>query len=77
MLSDVNRIIQEVARKHGVLTEDILSRSKSRSFVLARHEAMIRARRETQCSYPELGRIFRRDSSSIVHACRAIRQAAK
>lgn len=72
MISDVNRIIVEVARKHGILTEDIFSPSRSKSLVLARHEAMRRARQETQCSYPELARIFRRDTSSIVHACRKI-----
>ena len=45
--------------------------------VRIRHIAMYLARKHTQLSYPQLGQLFRRDHSSIQHACRRIKELIK
>lgn len=68
-------LIAEIAEAHGISVADLMSRSRKRSCVAARHEAMVRVfleitiggRRLNAC---EVGRIFRRDHTTILHALR-------
>ena len=50
------RILREVAEKHGVTVNDILSPRRSNPIVHARQEAAWRMKTETAFSYPEIGR---------------------
>lgn len=64
----VREIIEETAAKHGVSIVDIKSRRRARHLVLARHEAMWRARHETPHSYPLIGRwMGGRDHTTVIH----------
>ena len=47
-------------------------RKHKRSVVLARHVAMFVARRCTMCSYPEIGRAFNRDHTTVMHSVRKV-----
>jgi chromosomal replication initiation ATPase DnaA len=62
-------IIEDVARAHGVAVADMLGVWRTPAMIAARAEAM--AEIALQCpglSYPAIGRIFRRDHSSIISA---------
>lgn len=63
-------IIREVACEHGVTVSDILSQSRKYPIAAARHDAMKRIRAELKYSYPQIGRMFDRDHSSVIWACR-------
>jgi len=69
-------IIMEVAIAHGVSYDDILGRSRARHLVAARHEAIYEVRkRRPHLSLPQIGRIFKRDHTTILHALRRMMQA--
>lgn len=59
------RIIDAVAAETGVPVAEILSNSRRRDIVLARHDAIWRCLAETQLSLVVVGRIFGRDHTSI------------
>lgn len=61
-------IIAEVAAKHEVSVEEILSDGKAAMIIPPRHEAMYRCVAETALSLPAIGRIFHRDHTSIGNA---------
>ena len=74
-------LIKRVALKYGVTYEDILSPAKPTKLVRARFEA-IKLVHETypNKSLPEIGRLFKRDHTSILHVLRKMgcwRQSAK
>lgn len=60
-------ITKEVADKHGVSVENMLSPSRWKELVAARGEAYYRIRRETTMSLPQIGRCFKRDHTSILN----------
>lgn len=72
----VRAAIEQVAATHGVHTADLMGRSKSRSVARARQEAMVRVR-ALGYSLPEVGRIFGRDHTTVVHACRQVAARAE
>jgi len=55
-----------VALKHGLTRHDILGRVKTTHICRARHEAFYTFRRRGW-SYAEIGRLFGRDHSTIIH----------
>jgi chromosomal replication initiation ATPase DnaA len=71
------RIIFDVAEKHGVSTVTMLSPCRDRAFVNAREEAYRRLRDELGYSYPKIAKIFNRDHSTVVHACNREANKAK
>jgi chromosomal replication initiation ATPase DnaA len=71
------RIIFDVAEKHGVSTVTMLSPCRDRAFVNAREEAYRRLRDELGYSYPRIAKIFNRDHSTVVHACNREANKAK
>jgi chromosomal replication initiation ATPase DnaA len=63
------QIIADIAHKHGLTYADILSPSHRRKLVVARHDAIAAVKNaKPVISLEQLGRIFRRDYSSIRHA---------
>jgi len=71
-LSETQRILYDVALKHGIRVSDICGQSRQKNFVLARHEAMweIKKRRPSM-SLPKMGKLFGdRDHSTVLHAIR-------
>jgi hypothetical protein len=63
------RIIEDVAKAHGVTAKDIIGPSRLRIVMIARCEAIRKVSAEWPwLSYPSLGRLFgRRDHTSIMN----------
>lgn len=66
----VARIIVGVAQEFGVSTADLLGTCRRREFIRPRFAAIQLIREETGRSLPEIGAVFRRDHTSILHALR-------
>lgn len=64
------RIIREVAQAHLVTVDDIVGPRRFAPFVAARREAMQRIRNELGFSFPRIGRLFNRDHTAVLYACR-------
>jgi hypothetical protein len=71
-------ILRLVALRHGINVEAISGRSRFRSIVAARHEAIGLV--YTHCrrlSLPEIGRLFNRDHTTILHAIEKLRKSGR
>ena len=65
------QIVQEVAAKHGVTFEEIVSMRRQQHIVDARNEVYFRLRNETTWSFPSIGRFLGdRDHSSVMCGAR-------
>jgi hypothetical protein len=62
-------IIKEEAEKAGYTLEQILEENLTRRIAFVRQYAMWRARKETKRSFPEIALVFKRDPSTVIHAC--------
>lgn len=70
-------IRQEVAlliRPRGVSLEDLISRNRHKNVSAARHEIMYWIRNKMKWSYPEIGKLFERDHTTVIAACRKMLQ---
>jgi len=67
-------VIADVAKFYGVTVAEILSPRREYRLSEPRHVAMWCAARLTGLSFPQLGRAFRRDHTTIMYA---VRQVAK
>ena len=74
MPMSVTIIIHAAARRFGVSPDAIRARGKTKTVNLARAVAMYVARSLTELSYPELGKIFGRDHSTVISAVRWVEQ---
>lgn len=63
----VDVIVRATCDAHGLSLAALIGRSRSASLVRARHVAMYVARETLGASYPEIGRAFRRDHTSVMH----------
>lgn len=58
-----------IALRHGITRDDILSRKKSRHIVEARNHCFWHFRQSGK-SYPQIGRFFNRDHTTVLHGVR-------
>ncbi len=68
----LNRIIEVTAQKSGLLVEDLIGKKRSEPVSQARQIAMYLCRELTTCSLPQIGDAFKRNHSTVVHACNKI-----
>ncbi|RIK66696.1 MAG: chromosomal replication initiator protein DnaA [Planctomycetota bacterium] len=74
-LLTVAEIEQSVATYFGILTADLHTSRKSRTIALARNVAMFIARKHTDLSFPEIGRMMgNKNHTTVLLACRRITQ---
>ena len=66
----MRRIVQQVAERHRVSVQHVLGQSRERRHSRARAEAMFLIRQTGRFSYPQIGRFFSRDHTSVIHAVR-------
>lgn len=66
----MREIIDDVCIKYDVRRTDVLSRRRTRNLVVPRQEAMWRCATETIHSLPEIGRLFDRDHTTVLHGIR-------
>jgi hypothetical protein len=69
--SPCTRIINETCLEHGIPREDLISPSRTQRLARIRQLAMWRCR-QAGVSFPEIGRHFGRDHSTVLHAVRKI-----
>lgn len=69
--------VRRASEVFGVSVRDIISDRRPRDVVEARHAAIWAARYGTPYSLPRIGRFFRRDHTSIIHAVRKVDQRVK
>ena len=76
-------LLDEVCRTHHVTRDEITGRSRSRSVSFARQDLWWRLREAHGYSYVELGRLFARNHTTVLHGTRrwesqmlAVRRAA-
>ena len=62
-----DQIIQQIAEKHGVTVEALKGRSRRGSIRAARKDAVRLIYKHTELSTPEIGELFNRDHTTIVH----------
>lgn len=67
----VRALISNVAAKYGLTYQDIIGPSRENKIVVARHEAICTVRRaRPEMTLPHLGKEFRRDHTTVLHALR-------
>lgn len=65
------RIIENAATLFVVSVDDIMGKSRAPRFADPRHIVMWMLRREG-LSYPQIGRLFNRDHTTIMYGCRRV-----
>jgi chromosomal replication initiation ATPase DnaA len=73
----IARIQRVVAKDFGVKVKDLLSDRRTADVVVPRHIAMFLAKELTPHTFYEIGRRFRRDHTSVLHAVRKITARTK
>jgi hypothetical protein len=63
----MRQVVKEMAEKHNMSVETLMSATRIMSIVRARQEAMYHIKMETGCSFLELARFFRKDHTTIMH----------
>lgn len=64
-------LILSIAREHGLTYADMIGKSRRKHIVQARHEAIWAVRdARPDMSLPQIGRLFHKDHTSILHALR-------
>lgn len=66
--------LELVARQLGTTHDELVGRVRTRHVVEARQVAMYILRRETGMSFPEIGNLFGRDHSTVVHAAQGVEE---
>lgn len=62
-----NMILEHVALAYGLTVESLTSRDRHAFIATPRHIAMWLIRRRLHFSYPQIGRLFHRDHSTVMH----------
>ena len=70
----IESIAQTVARETGLPVTDIMGASRTIPIAHARQEAMRRAYRTGQFSTTQIGRVFGRDHTTVIHGINAAMQ---
>lgn len=61
-------IIEETGKCYGIEVSDIMSTSRTKEVTMARQVSMYIIRQLTKLSLPEIGRVFGRDHTTVIHS---------
>jgi len=67
-------IIENICDFYGLTTVQVKGKCRMRSYVKARFIAIYMIRKRTGLTLKEIGRMFHRDHTSIIHACQTIEE---
>lgn len=70
-------ILKAVSSFYSVPVDQILANKRSKETVVPRQMAMYLVRKLTSASLPEIGKVFGRDHTTVMHACNKIEDARK
>jgi len=68
------KVMQAVARLYAIRVVDLKGTRKVKGIAFPRQIAMYLSRKHTNLSFPDLGRSFNRDNSTVQYACKKIRK---
>jgi chromosomal replication initiation ATPase DnaA len=74
---DSRTIINEVATVYGITKADLIGPCRKPATMDARRIAMMRIRNETRLSLPAIGRIFKREHTTVLYNIRVAEQSLK
>ena len=72
VLLDAKSIIECVCGYFGITYEEMIGKSRAKPYVYPRQIAMYLARTHSSLSFPDLGRAFGRDHTTVLHAVQRI-----
>lgn len=64
------QIVADVAQRYELTFDDMIGQERTRRIAHPRHHAMWEVRQRTTLSFPQIGRIFDRDHTSVLHDVR-------
>lgn len=64
-------MLDDVCRRHHVTREEVAGRTRTRSVSFARQDLWSRLRKQLGFSYAEIGRLFARNHTTVLHGVRA------
>jgi len=67
-----DQVVRLIRPRRGVTVEDLVSRDRHKNVSAARHEIIYWIRTKLDWSYPEIGKLFERDHTSIMSAYRKV-----
>lgn len=73
-MEQVARAVKDASNMFGVPIEDIYGKRRTRTVVRARQFAMALIRNRTSMSFPEIGGVFGKDHSTVIHAVKRIKE---
>ena len=71
---NADRIISKVSQKYCVSKDDIYSKKRASNIALARHICVYLLRKLSDMSYKQIGRLFSKDHSTIMHSFTTIEE---
>lgn len=76
MFAQAREIVSKICTHFGIAEAEVLGDGRTKTVVHIRHLAMYFVRRECALSLVEIGRMFNKDHSSVVHGVRRIEREA-
>lgn len=71
------RIMEAVANYFYIPVEQMISQNRSKDVAYPRQMAMYMIRQELEYSFPDIAKIFKRDHTTVMHACNKIEEERK
>ena len=71
------RIMEAVANYFYIPVEQMISQNRSKDVASPRQMAMYMIRQELEYSFPDIAKIFKRDHTTVMHACNKIEEERK
>ena len=68
------RIMEAVANYFYIPVEQMISQNRSKDVAYPRQMAMYMIRQELEYSFPDIAKIFKRDHTTVMHACNKIEE---
>ena len=72
-LLNPEKILKTVANTFGIKTEDILGKAQHKECALPRQVAMFLCREKLGLPYPQIGRLFKRDHSTVITSVKRVK----
>ena len=69
--------MEAVANYFYIPVEQMISKDRSKDVAYPRQMAMYMIRQELEYSFPDIAKIFKRDHTTVMHACNKIEEERK
>ena len=69
----IDKIFSAVYKKYGISKEDLLGKKRNKEIAVARHITIYLLRNVTEMSFPNIGKLINKDSSTVQSSCNIIK----